>query len=148
MATIGPNSPPAHPPPAKQIAAEHSPPPLSSPVSSRTRGKQRSRSLCRAPAWVESVPPSTTPHQGTCYPTTQRLVCEWLGLMTTIDLPKLCVLQDEEIELICYALSHTFKVDGNILHGKGSVQSFKRRRSSEGERVWLSFTPQNQCKLH
>ena len=63
---------------------------------------------------MESVPPSTTPHKGTCYPTTQRLVGEWLGLMTTIDLPKSCVLQDEEIELICYALSHTFKVDGNI----------------------------------
>jgi len=37
-----------------------------------------------------------------------------LGLMTTIDLPKSCVLQDKEIELICNALSHTFKVDGNI----------------------------------
>ena len=34
--------------------------------------------------------------------------------MTTIDLPKSCFLPDEEIKLICYALSHTFKVDGNI----------------------------------
>ena len=34
--------------------------------------------------------------------------------MTTIDLPKSCVLQDEEIELICSALSHTLKEDGNI----------------------------------